>query len=270
MNRRILTFFLALIALTPLAGCSPMVITGSADVEKSAFGSQKRFAVVSIAARKTISAEKGFTQMFKDTDEIPGADTQPLINALKSKIIKDIAKDKNIALLAENKVLRSKAYKRAQEDERKMKVLFMSDTMNVAPGYKYIATPEKYAQLARELNVDGVIGITMGFSITSGKGGFSINGLSFGSKSYSPVASISAVAYDKQGQVIWKDSTMKQAEPGDKKAIFLLDFSDMTSTNYLKMHPKAIEIGGKAIEVLLARLDDTLAGKGSSSVQGMK
>jgi hypothetical protein len=84
------------------------------------------------------------------------------------------------------------------------------------------------------------------------------------------MATITAVAYDRKGKVIWKDSTIKQAEPGDKKAIFLLDFTDVTSTNYTKLHPKAIEIGGKAVEVLVARLDDTISGKGTSSVQSMK
>lgn len=151
-----------------------------------------------------------------------------------------------------------------------MKVLFMSDEINVAKNYKYLSDPAKYAQLAKDLDVDGVIGITMGFSVTSDKGGLSINGLSFGRKAYSPMASITAIAYDRDGKVLWKDTTVKQAEPGDKKAIFLLDFTDITGTNYTKLHPKAIEIGSKAVDVLLARLDDTLAGKGTSSIQSMK
>lgn len=257
-------------ALLTLAGCSPMVITGSADVDKMAFGPKKRFAVVSIAATKTIQAEKGVTQLFKDTDEIPGANTQPLIDAVKPKIIKALAAHKDIRLLSERKLLKSKAYKQTVEDERMMKVLFMSDPINVAKGYKYLSEPKKYAQLAKQLNVDGVIGIHMGFSISSGKGGLSINGLTFGKKSYRPVASISAVAYDRNGKQIWKDSTIKMAEEGDDKAIFLFDFSDITATNYQKMHPKAIEIGKKAVDVLVARFDDTLSGKGSNSVQSMR
>lgn len=32
----------------------------------------------------------------------------------------------------------------------------------------------------------------------------------------------------------------------------------------------AVEIGGKAIDVLLARFDDTMAGKSVSSIQSMK
>lgn len=269
ISKRISALIAGSLAIT-LSACAPIVVTGDADVEMSAFGPKKRFAVVSIASMKTIHAEKGLTQLFKSTDEIPGADTQPLINAVKPKIIESLKADKNLVLLPEKKVLSTQAYKNVPEDERKVKILFMSDEMNVAPNYKFLSDPAKYAQLAKDLNVDGVIGITMAFSITSSKGGININGLSLGRKTYSPMATITATAYDKEGKLIWKDSTIKQAEPGDKKAIFLFDFSDVTSTNYLKMHPKAIEIGGKAVEVLLTRLDDTLSGKGTSAVQSVK
>jgi hypothetical protein len=267
---RLISALVVAVFVVALAACAPMTITGSADVENTSFGSDKRFAVVSIAAMKTFQGEKGITQLFKDTDEIPGANTQPLINALKPTIIKSLESDKNINLVSERKVLGSEAYKKLKEDERKMEVLFMSDEINVAKSYKYVSGPQKYAQLARDLNVDGVIGIHMTFTVASSKGGLSINGLSFGRKSYSPTAAITAVAYDQQGNVIWEDSTVKEAEPSDKKAIFLIDFTDITNTNFTKMHPKAIEIGGKAVEVLLARLDDTINGKGTSFVQSVK
>jgi hypothetical protein len=72
------------------------------------------------------------------------------------------------------------------------------------------------------------------------------------------------------GNVIWEDSTIKQAEPGDTKAIILLDFTDLTGTNFAKMHPSAITIGGKAIDVLITRFDDTIAGNHVSGIQFMK
>ncbi len=267
---RISRLFLTAVFMVTLSACAPMAITGSADVEKTAFGPKKRFAVVSIASVKTFSGEKGITQLFKDTDEIPGADTRPLLDAVKPKVFKSLQANRNFVLLPEKKVLHSRAYKQIREDERKTKMLIWSDEMNVARNYKYFSEPSKYAQLAKELKVDGVIGVTMGFSVSSNKAGLSINGLSFGRKAYSPQATISAVAYDERGNVIWKDSTLKRAEPGDKKAIFLLDFTDVTNTNFTKLHPKAIEIGNKAVEVLVSRLDDTLSGKGTSSIQSMK
>jgi len=263
---------LALIALfgVMVSGCAPMAITGSADVNQKAFGAKKKFAVVSIASLKTFQGEQGLSQRFTSNDKIPGVNTQPLINKLRPKIIGSLNKSKYFSLVPEDTVFESKAYKNLAEDERMMKVLFISDPINVANNYKYISDEHKYAKLANDLGVDGVIGITMNFSISSGKTSLNVMGLSLGKKSYSAMATISAVAYNKNGEVIWKDSTLKEAEPGDKKAIILIDTSNMTDTNFEKLHPSAIEIGGKAVDVLLARFDDTMAGKKTSMFQSIK
>ena len=261
---------IAVVLVLLLSACAPITITGSADVDKTAFGAKKRFAVVSIASMKDFYGEKGLTQMFKSTDEIPGANTQPLIDTLAPGIVSTLDKSGNFILVPEQEVLSSEAYRNVAEDEKVTKVLFMSKDLNVARNYKYISEPQKYAKLARQLDVDGVIGITTNFSLTAGKSFINISGLSLGKKSYSVMAASSATAYDREGNVIWKDSTVKQAEPGDTKAIILLDFTDLTGTNFEKLHPSAITIGGKAIDVLLTRFDDTIAGNKVSGIQFMK
>lgn len=146
-----------------LSACAPMTITGGADVDKAAFGAQKRFAVVSIASMKDFYGEKGLTQMFKSTDEIPGANTQPLIDTLAPQIVRTLDKSGNFILVPEQDVLSSEAYRKVPEDEKVMKVLFMTKDLNVARNYKYISDPQKYADLARQLDVDGGIGITTNF-----------------------------------------------------------------------------------------------------------
>ena len=267
---KIYSFAVMMILGVMVSACAPMAVTGSADVNKQAFGAKKKFAVVSIASMKTFHGEQGLGQMFTKNDDIPGMNTQPIINKLDSKIIRALANDKHITLLPERTVLASRAYKRLPEDDRTMKVLFMSETMNVANRYKYFSDEKKYAELAKDLGVDGVIGITVNFTIMSSKGYVSVMGLSLGKKSYSASAAISAVAYNKNGEVIWKDSTIKEADPGDTKAIILLDTTDMTGTDFKKFHPSAVEIGGKAVDVLLARFDDTISGKETSMFQSMK
>lgn len=247
-----------------------MSITGAADVDKKSFGAKKKFAVVSIASLKTFQGEQGLAQTFTDNDKIPGVNTQPIINKLRPKIIGSLGKTKHFTLLSEDAVLASKAYKSLAEDERIMKILFLTEPINVANNYKYVTDEQKYAKLAKDLGVDGVIGITMNFSITEGGGKVSVMGISLGKKSYSATASITAMAYNKKGEVIWKDSTLKEAEPDDAKAIILIDTSNITDTNFEKLHPSAIEIGGKAVDVLLARLDDTIAGREVSSIQSAK
>lgn len=252
------------------SGCATVAITGSADVDKSAFGAKKKFAVVSIAALKTFRGEQGIAQVFKNNDDISGVNTQPLINKLHPKIIGALNKSQHFTLLPENAVLASKTYKNLTEDERVMKILFMSETINVVNNYKYVSDAQKFAKLAQDLGVDGVIGITMNFSIVTGGGKLSVMGLSLGKKSYSATASVSAIAYNKNGDVIWKDSTIKEAEPGDAKSIVAIDITSMTDTSFEKLHPSAIEIGGKAVDVLLARFDDTMAGKKTSMMQSVK
>jgi uncharacterized protein YceK len=267
---RIPSLALTLILGVMVSGCAQMVITGSADVNKKAFGAKKKFAVVSVSSLKTFQGEQGLGQLFTKNDDIPGMNTQPIINKLDSKIIRALDNDKHFMLLPENTVLTSKAYKNLVADDKVIKVLFMSMPMNVAHNYKYISDKQKFAKLASDLGVDGVIGITVNFMVTAGKGSVSVMGLTLGKKSYSAQASISAIAYNKNGDVIWKDSTTKEAEPGDTKAIILIDTSDMTGTDFEKFHPSAAEIGSKAIDVLLTRLDDTLAGKESSMFQSVK
>ena len=263
---------LAMIAIIGLmvSGCAQMAITGSANVDKQAFGAKKKYAVVSIASIKTFQGEQGLGQLFTKNENVPGMNTQPIINKLDSKIIHTLHRSKYFTLMPEHTVLASRVYRRIAEDDRTMKVLFMSESMNVANRYKYISDEKKYAKLARDLDVDGVIGITLNFTISSSKGYVSVMGLSLGKKSYSAMASISAIAYNRKGEVVWKDSTIREAEPGDSKAIILLDTTDMTNTDFMKFHPSAIEIGGKAVDVLLARFDDTMAGKETSMFQSVK
>ena len=266
------TIIVSLVVMLGLAltGCAPMALTGRATVQLDAFTKQKTFAVVTITAAKEFHAEKGMSQLFKDVDEIPGANTQPIIDKLTPVIRTKFAKTKYFTSMPKKRIVNSKAYKKLEEDERIQKVLFMKIPLNVASGYKYISDPQKMAQLARDLNVDGVIGVFMSFTIQSMKSGVNIAGISFGKKEYASNAAITVLAYDREGKVLWKDSTIKQAEPGDKKAIILMDFSDMTKTNFLKMHPSAVLIGQRAIDVLLSRFSDTMEGKKTSSFQKIK
>jgi len=270
MNRLSIIVISALFFVVTANGCSPLAITGKVKTQQDAFGAKKEFAVVTIASVKEIHGEKGITQVFKNTDDIPGANTQPIIDQLKPEIIKTLQKTEHFKLVPEGTVLKSKAYKRTEEDERIHRVLIKNVDLNVAKGYKYFSKPEKLAQMAKDLNVDGVITILMNFSISSGKSWLSVAGLTVGKKEYSVVASISALAYDREGKLVWKDTAIKQAEPGDKKAIVLLDLTDLTNTNFEKLHPSAITIGGKAVNVILARLDDSVEGKSVSFFQKLK
>jgi hypothetical protein len=251
------------------SGCASMTDSGTPHIDPMSFDASKKFAVVSIASLRTIQGERGASQMFKSADAIPGANTQAIINQLNPKIIRALANSKHFTLLPENTVLASKAYKNLAEDEKIMKVLFAKEMINVANKYKYISDENKYARLAKKLDVDGVIGITMHFATAAGRGYVSAKESSQGKKSYSAMASISVIAYNKNGNVIWQDSALVKADPTDTNAI-ILDASGMTSADFEELYPSAIEIGGKAVDILLARFNDMIAGKEISRIQSIK
>lgn len=267
-QRAILAAF-TLCAVLMLSGCT-MAITGSAKVQQESFGEQKRFAVVTIASGKEFSGEKGFAQMFKKSENIKGLDTQPVIDKLMPVIRAKFAQTGYYTSVPMKKVVNSKSYRNLQEDEKVQKLAFFRNDLNVAKGYKYFSDPQKLALLARDLKVDGVICVVVNFSVETMKSGVYVAVATFGKKEYAANATISVIAYDADGNVLWKDTTMKQAEPGDKKAIIVMDFSDFASTNFEKMHPSAVLIGEHAVDVIVQRFKNTMEGKGTSIFQRVR
>jgi hypothetical protein len=264
--RRLAVLALAVGALT---GCGT-VVTGSTDVNKTAFGEKKRFAIVTIASVKNFSGERSIFEAFKSADDVAGANTQPMIDKLAPRIVGALAHSSQFTLVPESRVLSHRAYRAAVEDPKVMRVAMFTTDMNVAHGYRYFSEPQKYATLAQDLGVDGVIAVQMHFTVASSGMGMGLGGMSFGRKTYSASATASAVAYNQKGEVVWKDTTTKQAEPGDARAIIVVDATGFTGSDFVKMQPSAIEMGGKAVEVLLARFDDTMAGRQVERVQSVK
>lgn len=270
MKRLNITIIIAVLFMMTMAGCAPVAITGAAKVDQAAFGANKKFAVVSIASIKKFQGEKGLSQTFKKVDEIPGASTQPILYAVSPEVITTFKKSGHFSLVPESRVLNSKAYKRAKEDERIQKVLIFKSKIITPKKYKYFSDPEKLTQLAKDLKVDGVITVLMSFSIRTDKSWISVGGVTLGKKKYSVIATVTTIAYDQEGKRIWKDTTIRQAEPGDTKMIILLDFTDMTKTKFQKLHPSAITLGTKAVGDMHARFSDSLNGKKGSIFQKMK
>ena len=268
---------LLLTVVVALSGCT-MAYTGEAEVEKQSFTKQKSYALITIASNKEFSGEQGFFQMFKDNDEIVGINTQPVIDELVPSIRAKLAQTGYFTSVPMKTIVNHNAYKTLGEDERSIKVAFIKKDLNVAKGYKYFSGKEKLAELAKELNVDGVICVKMFFSVNAAKSAFgaassSLLGgipLTFGSKKYSSAATISVTAYDAEGDQIWEDTVIKEAEPGDSTMIVALDFSDLNGTDFTKMHPSAVRIGKHSVDVIVQRFKDTMEGKETDSFQRVK
>jgi hypothetical protein len=266
--RAILTIWV-LGAAFMLSGCA-MAVTGSAKVQQESFGEKKKFAVVTIASTKEFSGEKGLFRVFKKSENIKGINTQPVLDQLMPVIRAKFAQTGYYTSVPMKTIVTSKAYLNLEEDERVQKVAIFSQEMNVATGYKYFSDHQKLAQLARDLNVDGVIFIHLNFTVAAAKSSVYVGPVSLGKKEYSTIAAVAVTAYDREGGVLWKDSTVKHAEPGDKKAIVVMDFTDFAETNFEKMHPSAVLIGEHAVEVIVQRFKDSMEGKTTSSFQRMR
>lgn len=268
-RQRAVVGWLILCAAIMLSGCT-MAVTGSAKVQQDSFGEQKKFAVVTIASGKEFSGEQGFFQMFKKNEDIKGLNTQPVIDELMPVIREKFARTGYYVSVPMKNIVKSKTYIDLQEDEKVQRLAFLKNDLNVAEGYKYFNDPQKLARLAQELKVDGVICVVMNFTVESMKSSVYVAMVSLGKKEYAANAAISVIAYDREGKVLWKDSTIKQAEPGDKKAIVMLDLTDFSGTDFEKMHPSAVLIGGHAADVIVQRFKDTMEGRGTSIFQRVR
>jgi hypothetical protein len=231
-------------------GCT-MIISPGAKVDDTSFGETKTCAIVTIAGTQKLQAQKGFLQMFK---KVPEQNTQPVLDKLSPEVIKAFHKSKHLAVKSEKMVLNNKAYKNLSTDEPVQKVLFMKSELNTAKGYKFITDPNKLSQLAKDLNVDGVIAVNMNFSVSSGVAG----GLGIGVKRFKVITGVSAIAYDRNGKQVWKDAVHKSSELADSQLALI---ADVRSVDFKKLKPYAVKAGKEALNVLVARLDDGLKGK---------
>ncbi len=271
------TLGLILCLVICVSGCS-MAMTGRAKVDQEAFKKEEKYALVTIAATKEFSGEQGFFQMFKDNEDVQGIDTQPVIDELVPVVRAKLAQTGYFTSVPMRVIVNSDPYKQLDEDEKISKMGLFKTDLNVARGYKYLADKKKLASLAKELNVDGVICVNMGFSVVAMKSSLSAAAsslmggipLTVGEKEYASNVTVSLVAYDADGNLLWEDTSIKQAEPGDEKAIVLLDISDLTETNFEKMHPSAVLVAGYAVDVLVKRFQDTMEGKKTSIFQQIK
>ena len=266
-----------LVAVITLSGCT-MAYTGQAEVEKQSFVQQKHYALITIASNKEYSGEQGFFQMFQDNEEIAGINTQPVIDELVPSIRAKFAKTGYFTSVPMKTIVNHESYKALDEDEKLYTKAFFKNDLNVAKGYKYFSDKEKLATLARGLNVDGVICVKMFFSVHAAKsvlgaasssflGGIP---LSFGSKEYSAAVTTSVTAYDADGNQIWEDTVVKEAEPGDSTMIIAMDFSDLNGTDFTKMHPSTVRIAEHSVDVVVQRFKDTMEGKETDSFQRVK
>ncbi len=245
--------FLALMAAVALNAC--VIIPSS--YETQAFGKAKKFAVVSIAASPEISSGSGtgsgigFTVSglikaasdesgySNDADKIL-ADTAPLI-------LKDLGNNRHYTLVPVKTVLGHKAYRAAEAEDPSIPLGFGKKWLS-APGYKYLKSEDKLGKLARELNVDAVVAVTVHYS--AGFTGAQVAGLVAGG-THSGKVMLTVYAVDRNGKVVWKDG----ADASSDNSIGGIG----ESVNYTRLHPLLIEATRGATKKLMENVNSKVA-----------
>ncbi|TAM44187.1 MAG: hypothetical protein EPN55_11450 [Gammaproteobacteria bacterium] len=244
---------LALMAAVALSAC--VIIPSS--YETQAFGKSKKFAVVSVFASPEISSGSGtgsgigFTVsgLIKAVSDESGYhnDADKILADTSPQILKDIGSSRHYTLVPARTVLDHKAYRAAEAEDTGIPLGFGKKWL-VAPGYKFIKSEDKLGKLARELNVDAVMVVTLHYS--AGFTGAQVGGLVAGG-THSGKVMLTVYAVDRNGKVVWKDG----ADASSDNSIGGIG----ESVNFTRLHPLLIEATRNATKKLMENVNSKVA-----------
>lgn len=246
---RLLTLFAAF----ALSAC--VIIPSS--YETQAFGKSKKFAVVSITAAPEINSGSGtgsgigftLSGLVKAASDESGynSDAKKILADTTPQILKDLGGNRHYTLVPAKTVLGHKAYRAVESEDTSITLGFGKQWL-VAPGYKYIRSEDKLAKLARDLNVDAVVVITVSYS--AGFTGAQAMGVIAGGVHHGK-AMVDVYAVDRNAKVIWKDG-------GDASSDNSIGGIG-ESVNFTRLHPLLVEATRNATKKLMERTASKLA-----------
>lgn len=225
-------------AFVTLAGCA-------GTIKPEAFGRGKSYAIVSIAATPDIGnmgqRQNSITGLVKAASSDSGysCDAADIFRETLPIFQRGFTASKSFRLKPEGAVIKSGAYAGMTTDKP---TVFMT-TFKVAPGYKYFSDEKKLAALAKSLNVDGVICITVNYGYVYN--GVNIAGL-VGGGVHRGVVHLTVVAYDRNGSVVWNDHVAGTSVDSIGTASEVVNFK--------KLHPLLLNASDIAVKDLLKNL----------------
>lgn len=225
--------------------------------ESQAFGKTKKFAVVSVSATPEINSGSGtgsgigftLSGLVKAASDESGynSDANKILADTAPLILKDLGNNRHYTLVPAKTVLNHKAYRAAEGEDTSMTLGFGKKWL-VAPGYKYIKSEDKLAKLARDLNVDAVVVVTVSYS--AGFTGAQAMGVIAGGVHHGK-AMVNVYAVNRDGKIIWKDG-------GDASSDNSIGGVG-ESVNFTRLHPLLIEATRSATKKLMEKTDSKLA-----------
>lgn len=213
-------------ALSVLAGC----VIVPTKFDPTAFDNTKTYAVVTIATTQEIAqGNKKFSEWIKGDN--PARDSQRVLEEVRPVIIEALKGTGHFRLMPERQVLSSAAYRGMPEREAH----YVFTDMHVPQGYRFFIKDEDFADLAKGLNVDGVIFVGVNFNIL-------LKGTSAYGHSY-----VSVGAFDRDGRTVWRDAVFAQSDSaiGHKGG----------TVYYEELRPLLLDATDQAASAIVAKLD---------------
>lgn len=239
---KIFSVISCIVVLFLLTGCFPQ-----AKIRPEAFGGNKKFAIVSISGTKHFNAgSKTTKEFFTGYDE--SNDTQPILDKMRVDVWKALKNSKHFTLVDPKKVRGSRVYKEIEPDKPEFGFGIFKAKLTSAKDYKHFSDKQKFAKLAKGLNVDGVIHVFVNLS-TRDRMFYAVG---VGAKKTYAHAIVTIAAYDRNGDIIWQDSIQEHSEDGVSKVMILVDTKNI---NYKKMLPFAEQAAQAGISKLTENLN---------------
>lgn len=218
-------------------------------VKPDAFGKEKRFAIVSVVTMNKIRAssqKSGMIGLMKAATKkyAFSTDAAPVIKRAMPTIYKEMSKSKQFTLVSPRKVLASLPMKKVKGTKPKN---ILGNKYIMPAGYKYIKSKSKLKKLANDLKVDGVITMSVNYSVAQAHVG--VAGIGVG-KNY-PTALIAIAVIDRKGRLIWRH--MESAK--SKKMKFSLGVGP---ADFKKMESYYVKLTATVIQKHLKKLDSKL------------
>lgn len=234
---------LAMFAVLVLAGCM------TTPYKAETFSPTKRFAVVSIVTSEEIQAGSqqgaslsGLIKAAASSESGFSAKADALFQKTAPLVEKTFAGQKAIPLMPPAKVKANPAYVAAKGDEPAHKLAWMNMKLIVAPGYKYFGSEETLADIARQINVDGVIMVNVMYGVAENK----VGTLGMAAGTHRAMTTIMVSAIGRDGQKLWVEQFKGEA----KESVGF--FGD--AVNFVTMQPMWVESTQAALAELTKKL----------------
>lgn len=233
-----------------LVVCTGFTISPS-KIKPEAFGKDKTFALITLAATSKITTDHqsgGLVGMFKGASKSHdfSKDSSRVFAETVPVLLEELRGSKSFNLLPQGTVFQNPAYLSTTPDKPKK---WFGVKMVPAEGFKFFKDKKKIKKLVEEMNVDGVILLSVAYRV--GFRGANISGIS-GVGKEKGVAMVAVYAVDKNGKVVWKHAT----EAVGKKGLM----STGGAANFDKLQSGFVDASRKAAQKLIKKLDKKVGG----------